>query len=72
MLLICAAIGSVGFLLGFWLRPPALVVASAVIAVVYLSVAPSTAQGPASVVAMNFALLSVLQIAYLAGLLRRG
>ena len=72
MLLICAAIGSVGFLLGFWLRLPALVVASAVIAVVYLSVAPSAAQGPASGVAMTFALLSVLQIAYLAGLLGRG
>ena len=63
MLLALAAAGSMGLLLGFWLRVPALIAASGVTAVVCLSVAPFTELGPASAVATTF-----VQVGYLAGL----
>jgi hypothetical protein len=69
LLLAFAAAGSVGLLLGFWLRAPALIAASGVIAVVCLSVAPFTELRPASAVGLTFALLSALQIGYLIGLM---
>jgi hypothetical protein len=69
MLLAFAATGSVGLLLGFWGRAPALIAASGVIAVICLSVAPFTELGPASAVGMTFALVGVLQVGYLAGLM---
>jgi hypothetical protein len=67
MWLAFAATGSVGLLLGFWLRAPALIAASGVTAVVCLSVAPFTELAPVSAVAMTFALVGVLQLGYLAG-----
>jgi hypothetical protein len=69
MLLAFAATGSVGVSLGFWLRPPALIAACGVIAVLCLSVAPFTELEPATAVGMTFALVGVLQIGYLAGLM---
>ena len=69
MLWAFAATSSVGLLLGFWLRAPALVAASGMTAVVCLSVAPFTEQGPASAVAMTFGLVGMLQAGYLAGLM---
>jgi hypothetical protein len=69
MLLAFAAAGSVGLLLGFWLRAPALIAASGMTAVVCLSVAPFTELRPASAVAMTFGLVGVLQVGYLAGLM---
>jgi hypothetical protein len=69
MLLALAAAGSMGLLLGFWLRVPALIAASGVTAVVCLSVAPFTELGPASAVGMTFALVGVLQVGYLGGLI---
>jgi hypothetical protein len=69
MVLAFAATGSVGLLLGLWLRVPALVAASGVTAVGCLSVAPFTELGPASAVAMTFGLVSVLQVGYLATLI---
>jgi hypothetical protein len=68
VLLTFAACGSVGLLLGFWLRAPALIAASGLTAVVCLSVAPFAELGPASAVGLTLALLSVLQVGYLAGL----
>ncbi len=67
MLFACAAIGSLGFLLGLWLRVPAVVAASGVTAVVCLLA--STELGRASTVAVTLALVSVLQVGYLAGLM---
>jgi hypothetical protein len=69
MLLAFAATGSVGLVLGLWLRAPALIAASGVTAVVCLSVAPLTELGPASAVGMTFTLVGVLQVGYLAGLM---
>ena len=69
MLLAFAATGSVGLLLGFWFRAPALIAASGVTAVVCLSVAPFTELELASAVGMTFALVGVLQVGYLAGLI---
>jgi hypothetical protein len=69
MLLAVAATGLVGLLLGLWLRAPALIAASGVTAVVWLSVAPLTELGPASAVGMTFMLVSVLQAGYLTGLM---
>jgi hypothetical protein len=69
MLLAFVAAGSIGLLLGFWFRAPALVAASVVTAVVCLSVAPFIKLGPASAAVMTFALLGVLQLGYLAGLM---
>jgi hypothetical protein len=70
MLLALAAAGSMGLLLGFWLRVPALIAASGMTAVVCLAVAPFTELGPASAVGMTFALVGVLQVGYLGGLIR--
>src|SRR5262245_36262527 len=72
MLLTFAAGGLVGLLLGFWFRVPAVVAASGVTAVICLSVAPFTELGPASAVAMTFALMGVLQLGYLAGVVVSG
>jgi hypothetical protein len=72
MLLTFATGGSLGLLLGFWFRAPALVAASGVTAVAGLSVAPFTELGLASTVVMTFALVGVLQVGYLAGLVLSG
>jgi hypothetical protein len=72
MLLALAAAGSMGLLLGFWLRVPALIAASGVTAVVCLSVAHFKELGLASAVGMTFALVGVLQVGYLAGLMLSG
>ena len=67
MLFACVAIGSLGFLLGLWLRVPAVVAASGVTVVVCLLA--SVGLGRASTVAVTLALVSVLQVGYLAGLM---
>jgi hypothetical protein len=64
MLLAFAASASTGLLLGFLLQAPALFAASVVGAVVV-----SLSVGPASAVGLTFALLSTLQVGYLAGLM---
>ena len=64
-----ASTGSVGLLLGFWLRVPALIAASAVTAVVCFLVASFTELEPASAAGLTFALVGVLQVGYLAGLM---
>ncbi len=69
MLWALAAAGSFGLSLGFWLRPSALIAASAVIAVLCLSVAPFTELEAATAMGITFALLGVLQLGYLAGLM---
>jgi hypothetical protein len=69
MLWALAAAGSLGLSLGFWLRPAALIAASAIIAVVCVSVAPFTELEAATAVGMTFALVGVLQLGYLAGLM---
>jgi hypothetical protein len=65
----CVAGGAVGLLLGLWLRVPALIAASGVTAALCLLIAPLTELGPPSTAGMILALLSVLQVGYLAGLL---
>ena len=67
MLLAFAATGLVGLLLGCWFRAPALLAGSAVTAVVCLSVASFTKLELASTVGLTLALVSVLQVGYLAG-----
>jgi hypothetical protein len=67
-MLLAFAAGSIGLLLGLWLRAPALIAVSGVTAVVCFSVAPFTELRPASAVAMTIALVGVLQVGYLAGL----
>ena len=70
MLLAFAATASTGLLLGFLLQAPALFAASVVAAVVVsLSVESFTGLGLASAVGLTFALLSALQVGYLAGLM---
>ena len=69
MLLAFAATGLVGLLLGCWFRAPALVAGSAVTAVVCLSVASFMKLELASTVGLTLALVSVLQVGYLAGLM---
>jgi hypothetical protein len=72
MLLIFAAGGLMGLLLGFMFPAPALIAASGMTAVVCLSVAASIGLEWATVVVMTFALLGVLQLGYLAGLALSG
>jgi hypothetical protein len=67
MWIACAAIGSLGFLLGWWLRVPAVVAASGVTAVV--CILASMGLGRASTVAVTLTLVSLLQIGYLTGLM---
>jgi hypothetical protein len=69
MLLTFAACGSIGLLLGFWFRVPALVAASSVTVLLYSSVGPFIELGPASAAMITFALVGVLQVGYLAGLM---
>jgi hypothetical protein len=69
MWLAFAAGGLIGMLLGFWFRVPALIVASAVAAVIIVVAAPFNGFGPMLTVGTTFAFLAVLQLGYFAGLM---
>jgi hypothetical protein len=69
VLLTFATCGSIGLLLGFWFRVPALVAASSVTVVLFSSVGPFIEPGPASATVITFAVVGVLQVGYLAGLM---
>ena len=69
MLWLFAGSGLAGLLLGWWFRVPALIVVSAVAAVISMAAATHMGLGLLSAAGLTFALLGALQVGYLAGLM---
>jgi|EndMetStandDraft_9_1072997.scaffolds.fasta_scaffold00588_2 hypothetical protein len=68
MLWLLAVAGLAGLLLGWWVRVPALIAASGMAAVLSMTAATQMGFGFLLSLGLTFALLSALQVGYIAGL----